>query len=736
MNEACKLLEGLVIADFGMGMATAIVAKFLADNGARIIRVEPLSADPFYDYYPAYGVWRRRAERNSEAASSRAALTKLLDEADGCIIGGEDYPGVEHLYSASDFANSHPRLAILEISGNPYGTPGHGRPSTDLLAQARSGLSYEQFSNRPIAMSFEPANYGAALQGLCALLGALYERLRSGAGQIARTSLYEGALAWVSQLWTAIENPTPAAGVQPKDLHPLIFRCADGVFVHIVVGSSGSKYKLYQVLGIIDPSVKPSDSGMPSLADGPRNYFGDIDLLSEHISRRSSDELLNALWGAGLPAEPVLGPGACWDNPQVQRNQLVETDSGGTRHTANCLTARRSACEGKVKLQRSDGRPLEGVRIIDFGAYVAGPLSSVILADLGAEVIKVEPVKGDPSRGMIRSYMAANRGKKGVALDLKSVKGVELAQRLSTQADIVTNNFRSGVSARLGIDPETLHALRPNLIVLESPGYGSSGPLAQRAAFDLVMQAFCGHEVKGAGHGNAPFWNRTYMVDFAGGMLGAIGLLAALIYRARTGNGVSLETPLLNGGVFLLSELIQKADGRFQGARELNSTQTGYSAFESLYEAKDGWLAIVARNGKARQALIRVLGLTDRLSDVDLAWNHEATEVIAAAVAKRHTAEFAAALESSGVWVEKCQKDRETALLHDPLLQARGTVRLSRHHAYGQVREIGSLYTLSRSRIGTDLPIHDIGEHTREILHALQMEDSDVETLLSEGIIA
>jgi crotonobetainyl-CoA:carnitine CoA-transferase CaiB-like acyl-CoA transferase len=725
-------LEGLIVVDLAAGMAPALVAKFVAEMGATVVRAEDPAGDPFYDYYPAYKVWHRGATLRR---IDTAELHRLLATADVCLIGGEDHPQLTRILDADELATAHPQLIVLEIGGNPHGTDDSRRPSTELLAQARSGLCYEQFSNRPLAMAFQPANYGAALQGLCALLAALYERLRSGRGQVARTSLFEGVLAWEAMYWMDFEHTPRTAFVTPKDPVPLIFRCADGVYVHLVMGSAGSKYKLYRVLGIDDPSVKPEDSGLPDPRNGMRNFYGDVDLLAEHVRRFDSAPLLEALWNAGLVAEPVLQPGACWDHPQVHRNGILTRDADGVRHVGLPFKAGASSASWKEPRVTS-ALPLAGVKVIDFGAFVAGPLASAILAQLGADVIKVEPLRGEASRAVLLGFMVANRGKRSVAIDLKSPAGTAVARSLAIHADVVTSNFRAGVSKRLGIDPATLHAANPGLVVLESPGYGCDGPLAQRGAFDLVMQALCGHEARAGGQGNEPLWNRTNMVDFAAGMLGAVSVLAALYYRARTLNGAALEVPLLNAGIYLFSELLQKPSGAFVGAPPVNSARTGFRPSEAMYAAQDGWLAIVARDQRAERALAEVLGVNTHVQGEGASWGEREYDVIAQAVSRHTVAELAAELEAAGVWTERCRADMQPNALSDPQLQARGTVRVTQHPRYGRVRQLGNLYTLSRSPLAGDIPLPDVGQHTREVMLAMGHTDDQIDALLREGVIA
>lgn len=736
MASEPRILKDIVVVDLGAGMAPALVSKFLSEWGAEIIRVAPAQPDPFSQIYPAYDVWRRGNKLDHEAAHSTTALHRLLARADICITGGEDYPGLPR-HDATSLAAQNPRLVVLDIEAYPAGTEHAGRPATDVLVQARSGLAYEHYSKRPLVMSFEPASYGAACRGLAGLFAALYEREGSGQGQIVTTSLFEGALNWAAGLWCDVDKPNGNTKfVMPKDPYPLIFRAADGVYVHIVIGAAGSKYRMYQALEIDDPSVLPNDSGMPKPTDDPKNFFGNIDLLAAHVAKKPSAELLERIWALGLPAEPVLPPGACWDLPQIQHNGTIVTEADGTRHVGQPIIIETCPAPFAGPPERVGPRPLDGVRAIDFGAFVAGPYASLVLADLGAEVIKVETPAGDPNRSLFRSWTPVNRGKRAISIDLKHPDGLALAKTLCTKSDIVTSNFRTGVSARLGIDPDSLHAEKPELIVLESPAYGTSGPLAERAGFDLVMQALCGHEYRAGGKDNEPLWNRTSMVDYAGGLLGAIGALVALYHRARTGEGTTVNSALVSAGIYLLSELVQRPDGHFEGAELLNASRTGYRPAEALYEAADGWVAIAARGAAAGAALASVLGLPGAPAGDPLHWGAHEAGLIAKAVRARPADELLAALEASGVWAEKCLQNNERAFLNDPSLRACGTVRAAPHPQFGEVRELGPMLRFSRSSAGVPGHAPLLGESTRDVLAEIGVSATQIDALWESKVVS
>lgn len=724
-----SLLGDLKVVDLGVGMAALLAAKLLADMGADVVRIKPEGGDPFATIYPTYEVLRR-----GETPGNVADLEALLAAADVCLLGGEDHPALTRRRDALEIAARHPRLVVLDITDGPAGTDYVG-PSTELLAQVRSGLVWEQEPDRPIVNAFDPGTYGAAMQGVIGVLGALFEREASGQGQVVTTSMFEGALAWIGSYWVQLEKPTPVADfVIPRGVAPLIFRTKDGQFIHMAIGGTGSKYGFYQALRIDDPSVLPSDSGMPKPGGGRKEFFGDYDLLAAHVAAMDADELLARVWERGLPAELVQNPGVCWSEAQIARNGIIETDADGTRHVGLPFLVAPLA-QATVKPRQAGKRPLEGITVVDCGAFVAGPLAAVPLAALGAEVIKVEARQGDPNRSIFKSFSVSNNSKKVIGVDMKHAEGVAVVQKLCSAADVVMNNFRPGVSARLGVDPASLASLNPNLVVLEAPAFGNEGPLAMKAGFDMVMQAWTGHEVKAAGRGNEPRWNRTNLVDFAGGMIGSIAMLAALIYRQRTGKTVSLESPLCNAGVFTLSELVELPDGRFTRVPQLSGSLSGYHPSEALYRASDGWLAIVARGEAAALALREGLGLTERLSADIGSWAETEEQVIADRVAAQDIAAVIALLTPLGVWVEACQDGKEQKILNDPALIRRGTVRTSEHQAFGRINETGMMFAFSRSITGNDLPAPMPGAQTRELLGKCGYSDADIDALYVGNVV-
>ena len=731
-------LAGLTVVDLGAGMAPALIAKFLRELGARVIRVPPPGGDPFERFYPAYTTWRRDQLVDHAAAADESRLEALLSKADICLVGGEDHPDLPPRRDAAQLAAANSTSIVLEITGFPASSPEAARPGVDLLVQVRAGLVFEHFSAQPNVISFQPSNYGAAIQGLLGLFTALMERELSGRGQVVSTSLLEGALTWATSFQLAVQKPDARYDFKnPKDTVPLIFRCEDGVYIHIVLGSAGAKYRLYQVLGIDDPNVDPSDIGAPSLANGPRRFFGDVDLLDSRIRVRRSRELLQALWDAGIAAEVAGAPGECWSDPQVVHNRLIVTTEEGVRHVGQPIVFDSSSSSPAAPSRSSPlVMPLNGLRVVDFGTYVAGPFAAVALGDLGADVIKVEAMNPDPTRISFRMFSPANRGKRAITVNLKTDEGRSIAQRLCANADVVLSNFRAGAAARLGIDADSLRKTRPDLIVLETSAFGSAGPSATRGGFDPMMQAFCGHEVRFGGKGNPPLWNISAFVDFAAGLMGSVAIMVALYHRARTGGGARLDVSLLNTGIFLLSELIQTPDGTFHGAPLLNALRTGSIATESLYETCDGWIAVAARGNAAARRFAEVLDLADVAAKPGDVWAEDEAAAISSAVRRRQRGELLAALSAAGVWADICDPARSAAIINDSALIADGTVHRAQHPDYGHVTHLGPMFRFSRSRREARKRAPLFGEHTRELLAELGYNCASIEDLFDKKVVA
>ena len=232
--------------------------------------------------------------------------------------------------------------------------------------------------------------------------------------------------------------------------------------------------------------------------------------------------------------------------------------------------------------------------MLDFGLYFAGPYASRLLADLGAKVIKLEPLEGDTLRPTTKPFNGAQRGKRSIAVDLKLPQGKEVAHRLVRGADVVTHNLRPGVAERLAMEYETVRQLNPEVVYAYAPGWGSSGPDAQLPGFAPLFSGYAGLHYEAAGLGNppsAPVGNE----DNGNGLVGATAILMALYHRRRSGKGQYLEHPQLNATLLMAAHLMRTADDLVVGSTNLDGQRMGGHPLDRIYATADGWLCISAR---------------------------------------------------------------------------------------------------------------------------------------------
>lgn len=723
----------LKLVDLGVGMAAALAAQMFAHLDAAVVRLEPPAGDPFYAVYPAYAQWRQTARR-----LAADALDAELADADLCIVGGESWPGLDWRFDADDLARRFPRLVVLDITSYASADAA-GRPAVDLLVQARTGLAREEYSQRPMAYAVPMPSYGAALLGVIGAQAALVERSRSGKGQVVRSSMQQGAAAWVPGIWSGAERPDHAFKVgTPKDVKQPVFRCADGSYLILMFGTPGSLATIYRTLDI-DIAVDPTDRNLPDIRRGLANYFCDRSILEPAFAQRDRQAVLEGLWQGGVAADAVLPAGGAWDDPQVVHNGIIRTDADGVRSVGSPIALRLveagndAAPEATPAPAATRNGPLAGIRIVDLGNWVAGPYASKLLGDLGAEVIKVEAPGGDPFRFMYRNFASVTRGKRSIVLDLKTPEGREVLQRLCATADIVSHNMRVGVAERNGFDPKTLRQSNPKLVTIHSSAYGSSGPKAMNSGWDPVLQPYCGHAIRAGGEGNDPLVYQIPVLDYGTGVLGAIGLLQGLLRRDATGAAVEVEANLLDSGIYMLSELIQQADGGFAGAPVLDAEQTGFHPAERFYQAEDGWIAVAARDAPMAERLAAVLGL-DLGPRAD--WDGATATRIAAAMARRGTDELVAAFAAADVWAERAVDDAWTAMTSNPAAIEAGLVAARDDDSYGRLTGVGQLLGFGRSPLEHDLgALPAAGQDTRAILAELGYADAEIERLAAVRVV-
>ena len=393
--------------------------------------------------------------------------------------------------------------------------------------------------------------------------------------------------------------------------------------------------------------------------------------------------------------------------------------------------------------------PLAGLKVIELAHIMAGPVCGRMLADLGADVIKVERIPGgDASRGFVppdvggesAAFMMLNRNKRGVALDLKTDGGGEVVRRLARQADVVIENYRAGTLERLGLGYDGLRRENPGLILCEISGFGRTGPYADIGGFDLIAQGYSGlMSVTGEGPGRPPVKCGPPLTDITAGILGALGVLAAYLHRLATGEGQRVDTSLFEAGITQTywQSAIALASGASPGP--LGSAHP-LSAPYQAFETRDGWVNVGASSEETWKRLIEVLGRSELGRDSRFGTNadrmghlRELVALLAPEFKKRSTNDWVEALERAGVPAGPVLTIRE--MLDHPQTAAREMLTEVPHARLGAVPTLGFpiRLTATPAEVRRGAPV--LGEHTREVLTELGYDDGEIGRLAESGAV-
>ena len=387
---------------------------------------------------------------------------------------------------------------------------------------------------------------------------------------------------------------------------------------------------------------------------------------------------------------------------------------------------------------------LEGVRLIDFGQYLAGPFGPMVIGDLGADVIKVEPVTGDGMRMAGQPFFGCQRGKRSLALDLKKERGHEIALKLVERADIVHHNMTAGVAVRLGIGYEDCKRVKPEIVYCNTWAYGLEGPLAHFGGLDPLYQASAGleYEQGPVREGNTPNYLRFGMTDTANAMLSVVGCLAALYHRKVSGEGQELWTSLLDGGSMFASDAIL-VDGEAYPRPRLDKAQTGTGALYRLYETQEGWLQIAVMEDAQWVSLCAAVGDPDLASDPRFATPEARSEnrrqlesLLEPRFLTRTAIVWSRWFDAAGIPNEVAIDPKAgERVMFDGDNERLGLVAEYDHGLFGRMRQFGTLIDFSETPGLIHGPPPLVGEHTIEILEWLGYAQADMDELRAQGVV-
>ena len=800
-----EIFEGIRIVDLTQGMAGGLTTMILADYGAEVIRLEPPGGDPMWDH-PAYLLWHRgkkSVQLDWASKSGRTAARELVLGADLFIETLRPDLAAELGLGYDSVEAANPALIYYSIT--PFGAEGPYKDFKpyDGVVNAKSGRMRDQVGwqkNRPTFRAVNDVSYHTAMFTVQAIVAALRVRAETGRGQRLEGTLLSGVTApnnnW--RLFAGQEIPSDfypgelskeavARGELTADRHEsdpqtanpsqICCKTKDGRWVmhsHIQQDLFDAWIDTIGFSWIRDDPRYRTAPNIPNHEDRIALNLLIFERFKEKtalewrdIYRQNPDcagETMQTTQEA-LHHEQFVANGhliEVMDRHVGRMEQLgpfakmTETPARVWRpaplpgqHTQQVLSEPRRPAPQITPMGGNPRRPLEGITVLECASWLAAPFAGALLADLGAQVIKVEPLSGDPYRRMPtnENMIRAFQGKRNIGLNLKSEEGLEIFYKLVSQSDIVMHNYRPGVPERLKIDYETLKRIKPDLVYVYAGSYGSIGPDRLRAAFNPTMGAFSGNSVFQSGEGNKPKGDQS--PDPIGGSGVATGMMLGLAARFLTGKGQYIETSMMNSNVYCNSDDAFRYEGK-PPRRAPDQAQLGLEATYRLYEAADGWVFLAAQFDNEFKTLCKALGREDLAVDEHYAhWRarlaNRATlgTELEGIFRTRSADDWEEYLVSRGLGCVRADKASHLRFLHeDPQPKAIGFMTLTQSRDFidqapdGKYWRHSPVVKFSDTPCEAGKPYEGPGTHTGAVLRDLGYDDETIASLAEAKVIA
>jgi crotonobetainyl-CoA:carnitine CoA-transferase CaiB-like acyl-CoA transferase len=800
-----KIFEGIRVIDLTQNMAGPLATMILADYGAEVIRVEPPGGDPMWEH-PAYLMWQRGKKSVAldwAQDSGRQNARRLVEGADIFIQslppGEADRLGLD--YHSLSAANP----ALIYISLSAFGEDGPLRDlkAYDGIINAVSGRMRDQVGwqrGRPTFRAVNDVSYHTAMFMIQGLVAALRVRKMTGRGQKLETSLLTGVTA-PNNAWRRFEGevflPDRYANEAPKDAvmrgelvadrhesdpnttvaSQICAECKDGRWIM----HSHVQQDLFDAwIDAIELSWIRDD---PRYRDAPKITNSEDRISLNHLIFARMKKKTSLEWReiyrknpdcAGeimqttqelIKHEQFLANGHLIEltDPRVGRIQqlgafakMSETPAEISRpaplpgqHTQEILAAAPRPAPKIIATGGNPKHPLDGITVLEVAGWLAAPFSGALLADLGARVIKVEPLYGDPYRSMFtnENMIRAFQGKENVALNLKSKEGQEIFHALVRKADVLMHNYRPGVPARIGLDYETLRAIKPDLVYLYAGSYGSIGPDSLRAAFNPTMGALCGNSVFQSGEGNIPKGDQS--PDPIAGSGVATGMMLGLAARVLTGKGQSIETSMMNSIAYCNSDDAFDYAGK-PPRRAPGRDQIGLEAMYRLYETADGWVFLAAQFDAEFARFCKAVAREDLLEDAryktwpDRIVHHAALGAELEPIFKaRDTQTWVSLLTAADLGCVQADGPSHVRFLHEDVhSKAIGFMTETASPAFAHLAPGGKywrhapLVKFSATPCVPGLPYLGLGSHTRPVLLELGYSEAEISKLAEKKVVS
>jgi crotonobetainyl-CoA:carnitine CoA-transferase CaiB-like acyl-CoA transferase len=747
--------QGVRVVDVCQGLAGPMATMLLADFGADVIKVEPPDGDRIADK-PGYLTWNRGKRRTLLDLATEAGLAQLLELIAAADVAVFDHaPGrLEALgLDAATLVTRHPRLVHLWVP--PFGVSGPWSqlPEHHGMLAGLSGTAFRQggYADQPIWHVMPMLHHGQAVMAASAAAAALKDRFRTGLGQGVVVTGAHGA-AEIAGPVGLLDAPGMLQG------HPLggsasyrLYQCQDGEWLFLATLFPHFFERALDALELRE-----------RLTEGPE--MADAGALIEDVFReKPRDAWLAILAAHDVPAAPVsnrtewlmsgpirdnamrltldhptLGPVSMpgvpirlADAPGSVRGLMREAEPDELKAFAQP----RPAAPGPAR-DAEPRPPLAGVKVLDLGTVIAGAYASCILANFGADVVKIESADGDPFRPFGSGFTNFNRGKRGLGLNLKDPEGRAVFLEMARTADVVIDNYRLGVRGRLGIDYDALRAVNPRIISCSINAYGSVGAEAHLPGFDPLLQARSGMMAAQGGPGEEPVFHSVAINDVATAAVTSFGVIAALNARELSGLGQNIETCLAAQSALFQSGALTSWPGAPEspvGERDC----VGFTALDRYYPCGDGWITLGLHVEGQAAALERVLGAEgwrDRFPDI---LNQPRRGDLAREIVKllhtRTRSELLGALMKAGVPAAPVFLGDEAR--GEDWLWESGFFELRHHPLWGEMVASRAFADFSRGGSGFDRLDPELGEHGVEVLLDYGLDMDRIHRLAEAGVI-
>ena len=791
-------LNGIRLLDFGMAAVGPVSAEWMAWLGADVIKIESPSGDivrrgghggtPGWAGHTFNGnnIGKRGIILDLKKDEGRETALQLASTADVLLENFRSPEILERLGLGWDrISKLNPRLIYLQSSAwGPVG-PMVGKPSFEWVTQAFGGFT--SVTGQPggapeFSRGIAGFDWNGAMVNLEALLIALYVRNRTGAGVRINTSQFQSTLVAgttrIAEYFATGHAPRPMGSARPNLVPDQAFATADR---YITVTALHDRMWQRLCAAIQRPDLA-GDARFATVAARIEHRDTLVPLLQETFRSRTCAEWVARLREARVPVgEYQTGltlAASLLENTQVQAEHMVSIlpqTGGGDILTAEPhwrfdktaaritrpaprhgehqeevlreLTAWQPAPAATVP-GGGAGLALAGLKVVDFSQGISGPIGAMQLGDLGAEVIKIEPPEGDWMRqvppftgGESALFLQLNRNKRGIAVDLKTDAGRELAQRLVADADIVVEGYRPGVMKRLGLDYEALAATNPRLVYCSITGHGAAGPLADQPATEMDVQAAVGANRSIGRAADPPVRHGYDQSSTSAGLAAVQGILAALLWRDRTGLGQHVEVSLLASAIAVHQWTFTAERHEFD---RISNAFTGLAAAPDYgWKTADGPVLINIREYETGWVpFLKALGLGELLQDprfsiaeVLTAYLDDLREIVNEKLSPMHWEEVRHIVEDEVGATFAPMLDIAQVADH-PQTEALGMMPvLEGHPTAGAMHTISPPWIFDRQLAALRLPAPLLGQHTATVLREAGCSEERLRELSAAGAI-